>query len=37
MNQLLSLFQSSSAQSNALDPAAIIENTLASARITGSN
>ena len=37
LNQLLSLFQSSAAQSNALDPASIIENTLASAGITGSN
>jgi len=36
MNQLLSLFQSSAAQNNALDPAAIID-TLASAVITGSN
>lgn len=36
-NQLLSLFQSSAAQSNALDPASIIEDTLASAGITGSN
>ena len=37
MNQLLSLFQSSAAQNNALDPASIIEDTLASSGITGSN
>ena len=36
-NQLLSLFQSTSAQSSALDPLSIIDNTLASAGITGSN
>jgi hypothetical protein len=37
LNQLLSLFQSSATQSNTLDPASIIENTLANAGITGSN
>ena len=37
LDQLLSLFQSNAAQSSALDPAAIIENTLANGGITGSN